>query len=128
MFVIPSFPLTCTIYTFDPAGGGSIAERLTSGCNLAWGHRVQVASTGGTVSPGILTACMTLLLPTLTDIRGPAVYGAVDQGDYVEVPSGSGRLYLVNFVDDIGKGFTNEHRAALISQSFTFGNWPSPIP
>jgi hypothetical protein len=46
--------------------------------------------------------------------------------DIVEVPAGTGRLYLVEQVDDVGKGFLNEHRCATLSKGlFT---WPSPIP
>jgi len=31
-------------------------------------------------------------------------------------------------LDDIGKGFANEHRAAVLQWTILFGFWPSPIP
>jgi hypothetical protein len=57
--------------------------------------------------------------------------------DFVEVPQGSGRWYVVMNVDDVGKGFPNEFRYATIgkifqgasgSGSFTGLFWPAPIP
>jgi hypothetical protein len=54
---------------------------------------------------------MTLLLPKLTDVRPPQATG---QGDVLEVPSGTGRYYWVASVDDVGKGFANEHRFAYL--------------
>jgi hypothetical protein len=73
---------------------------------------------------------MILLLPALTDVR-PALptdptdpSGGVTISDQVEVPKGSGRIYVVLSADDIGKGFPNEHRAALIQMLTT----PFPMP
>ncbi len=63
-----------------------------------------------------------ILFPPLIDIRdlfcpsGP---------DIAEAPAGSGRFYLVRHVDDIAKGFANEHRQATVTK---FGTWPQPIP
>lgn len=65
----------------------------------------------------------TLLMPALTDIRDQFVPGGA--GDLVEVPAGSGRLYNVVLVEDVAKGFTNEHRLAAIQKT---GIWPTPIP
>lgn len=74
---------------------------------------------------------MSLLLPPLTDIRYASNPGASD-ADLVEVPSGSQRLYLVLYVDDVGKGFSNEHRQAIIvraTPAWTIAmNYPSPVP
>jgi len=76
---------------------------------------------------------MQLLLPALTDVRS-GVVAAVP--DFVEVPAGSGRWYQVYAVDDIGKGFANEHRIAVILAVSALVNptayagivWPVPIP
>jgi hypothetical protein len=106
---VPEFPIECQIY--GSLFGGDL--RLTSECNLAWGQRVNAPSTGGTSEIGVPLITMVLLLPPLTDIRGPL---SSTGADGVIVPSGSGRKYTVAFVDDIGKGFSNEHRAAILQQ------------
>jgi hypothetical protein len=77
--------------------------------------------TGGTNQVGVVTLTMNLLLPALVDIRGPQDTIGADQ---VEVPAGSGRWYSVVGVDDIGKGFANEHRSAALVA--IFGTWPAP--
>jgi hypothetical protein len=66
---------------------------------------------------------MNLLLPAKTDVRGPQ---DVRSFDMVEVPAGSGRWYSVVFVDDIGRGFANEHRTAGIHAMV--GQWVPPYP
>jgi hypothetical protein len=76
---------------------------------------------------------MIILLPPLTDIRSKIASG---QSDMVEVPAGSGRWYGAAAVDDIGKGFPNEHRAAFLLQASSYLNptvyaglfWPVPMP
>jgi hypothetical protein len=134
MFSIPQFPLIFDFWTCTGAGFAADTAapiRITSPANLAWGRRVNVASTGGTGSAGILTACMTLLLPALTDVRGPADAAAAADpltgfsGDICGfLANGVPRYYQVVMVDDVGKGFANEHRAAII---FAFpGTWASP--
>jgi hypothetical protein len=45
--------------------------------------------------------------------------------DTVEVPAGSKRYYLIEDVEDLGKGFTNEHRIGLL---VPLAPWPSPLP
>jgi hypothetical protein len=67
---------------------------------------------------------MFLLLPPGTDIRS----GVLGTADDVEVPAGSGRFYEVEFVDDVGKGFANEYRVALLIQTTAWGAWPLPYP
>jgi hypothetical protein len=73
-----------------------------------------------------------LLLPALTDIRSGLL---VVQPDFVQIPAGSGRWYQVVAVDDIGKGFPNEHRAAQCMQVSVLTDaglsgllWPVPMP
>lgn len=114
-FIIPTFNLLCNIappvadgIPALPAGPTRIFDQP---CALVYGKRVNVASTGGTGFAGIPLQVMNLLLPALTDIRGPQDTTSFDQ---VEVPAGSGRWYWVAFVDDIGKGWPNEHRTATL--------------
>lgn len=118
VYTIPTFNLTCNLWT----GGNPVGPpRLSPVCNLAWGRRVNVASTGGTTTLGIPLVTMSLLLPALTDVRGP--FGPSGE-DACEVPAGSGRLYHVVWVDDIGKGFANEHRCAVLEMYSV----PEPMP
>jgi len=130
-YVIPNFNLTCDIY---PGNGGwnpvvgalpTSPARLTAvPCALVYGRRVQVVSTGGTSSPGILVFAMNLLVAKGTDIRG--MQDSTGIPDWVRCPSGSSRWYQVSWVDDIGKGYPNEHRTA--SMLSAEGSWTAPYP
>lgn len=110
---LPAFNLLCNITAPVGGAGGTVPVvpyRLVDvECQLTYGRRAQMSTTGGTSNVGVLAQTMNLLLPKLTDVRGPQDTGPAD---LVEVPSGSGRWYSVTFVDDIGKGFDNEHRTA----------------
>jgi hypothetical protein len=130
-FTVPDFPLTCNIWTGPafPAG----APRLTSPCNLAFGKRVTISPEDVTTNVALLAASQ-LLLPKLTDIRD-ASCNVVNGADIVECPAGSGRYYFSEYVEDLGKGFANEHRIAMLikacaanSTAFVGHNWPTPIP
>jgi hypothetical protein len=129
-FELPAFNLTCEIFT------GPYLTRVSRGtslCNLAWGKRVAPPGGQYTGGSGIGQVPMTLLLPAGTDIRDRSCNG---QADMVEVPQGSGRWYYVLAVDDIGKGFANEHRGAEIFKAYSQVDgtlwaglqWPTPIP
>src|SRR6516225_619651 len=86
----------------------------------------------GNLSPGRITGApfpeglavaiglggMWLRLPIGTDIRDPKAPAGADT---CEVPRHSQRFYTVQWVDDIGFGFTNEHRFAIIQ---ALGTWP----
>jgi hypothetical protein len=124
---LPTFNLLCTITQPDFPGGTvppTFPPRITGqACQLTYGRRVQVVSTGGTVNVGVLAMTMNLLLPPGIDIRGPQ---DTISHDVVEVPEGSGRWYFVAAVDDIGKGFANEHRTAAIFA--LAGQWTAPYP
>jgi hypothetical protein len=124
---LPTFNLTCNISQPDVPGVPGIPDgpyRIEGQtCQLTYGRRVQVTSTGGTTSAGVLTLSMNLLLPKGVDVRGPQDTVSFDM---VECPAGSGRWYTVVAVDDIGKGFTNEHRtASLIALA---ASWLPPYP
>ncbi len=130
---LPTFNLSCNVYT-----GPWLTKvfRFASDCNLAWGRRVNTPSIEGSFIPGgNVTVLMNLLLPAGTDVRccmqaNPPVL------DIVEVPAGSGRWYGVAAVDDSGKGFSNEHRIAVLtpifpaldSIQFAGSQWPTPMP
>lgn len=121
MFILPQFNLAVHIWrhAHDPAVDPP--DVVTVG-NLAWGRRVNVPSTGGTGALGVPLMTLTLLLPPLTDVRGDSTGAAAD---WVEAPAGTGRVYLCYFVDDLGKGFANEHRGAVLGHGPT---WPVPTP
>lgn len=98
--------------------------RLTNQpCALVWGRRVAVGSTGGTTQQGVLTQGISLLVGPRTDVRSPA---CIAGEDCLEVPAGTGRWYQVMMVDDIGRGWPNEHRSALLLA--ILATWPAPIP
>lgn len=117
-YVLPTFNLTGNCWhglNHPPA-----APDLVFDCNLCFGRRIGPFD-------AITTAfCMQLLVPAGTDLRTP-VQG-IPNFDLVEVPAGTGRFYRVQWVDDLGKGFDNEHRFALLLQTNTFSPWPIPMP
>jgi hypothetical protein len=117
-YILPTFNLLVNVWTAGTAPPA--APRTTCMGNLAFGRRT------GPVLPGVASSLMQLLVPAGTDIRD-GVNGPPGR-DLLEVPAGTGRYYQVNVVDDLGKGFANEHRVVLCSKFQGFGNWPIPIP
>ena len=132
-FTLPTFNLTCNIFTTTLGSPGSNTLRIQSACNLAVGKRVRIDHDQGAVTGGVLSPSALLLLPALTDIRDGS---CGSNSDLVEVPDGSGRFYVVLAVDDIGKGFANEHRFAALTKLYGSAGsnvghtalWPTPIP
>ena len=126
-FKLPTFNLLCNISQPDVVDTPGIPDApyriVDQPCQLTYGKRVQVASTGGTAEVGVLVLTMNLLLPAKVDVRGPQ---DVVSFDMVEVPAGSGRWYRVYGVDDIGRGFSNEHRTASILALAK--SWTPPYP
>ncbi len=130
-FVLPDFNLTVDIYT---GPWNTRVLRLSSSANLAFSRRVVQIQAGFDPSASVstLTNIMTLLLPAGTDVRDH--FQGVPY-DLVEAPSGSGRWYAVSGVDDIGKGFANEHRCAYLIKvgaslnaiEFAGLVWPVPM-
>jgi hypothetical protein len=126
---LPTFNLACNIgpsangaFTWPPAPYVGAPRLADVPCALVFGRRVNVASTGGTGDRGYPIQCMSLLLDTDTDVRSSQSVDGVP--DVVEVPAGSGRWYGVFVVDDIGKGYANEHRhAGIIAIE---GTWAVP--
>jgi len=133
-FTLPAFNLLCKIYT-----GPYDTRVLRLGavpCNLAMGRRI-IWGFHDPTNMGYGAASASLLLPALTDIRDPVAQGVPGStADLVEVPAGSGRWYTVDSVDDIGKGFSNEHRFAWLAKlnsnsgrpNTTGLYWPIPMP
>lgn len=123
--VVPNFNLTCNIWTrtLPPPGN---APRLTSPCNLQYSKKL---TTKGDNVTGARNMSMWLLLPAMTDVRGPLTEVAFIASDYVECPAGSSRWYQVVAVDDVSKGFASEYRCALIEQIQSGALvWPVPMP
>jgi len=130
-FELPTFNLPVDIYT-----GPWLTKtlRVSTVGNLAYSKRIALESGGldPTSPTSSAVTVMQLLLPPLTDVRDRYNGGPYD---VVEAPSGSGRWYCVLGVDDIGKGFANEHRCALVQKiaaninavAFAGLNWPTPI-
>lgn len=122
-FVLPTFNLKCNIWHFltAPPSPPVLPDvpcqlRAPSANNLA-----AYLPVGG------VTVGMVVLLPPLTDIRDPYSGGAGSSRPIIEIPSGSGRFYGVVQVDDIGKGFPNEHRFASIVKLTSYP-WVAPYP
>jgi len=118
VFTLPSFPLTVNIWR----GGNDVQAAppdVVVSANLVFPRRAEF---GPSVVSDFAAAWqmltlgwvyMSLLLPIATDIRfRDSALG--QEADAVECPAGTGRFYIVIFVDDVGKGFANEHRQALM--------------
>jgi hypothetical protein len=119
-FILPHFNLNCGIQTYTLTPG---APRLVVGANLQQGRSSRFYifnSVEGATFDGVTTPW--ILVPKLTDVRAANLGGAADM---LELPLGSGRWYYALAVDDIGKGFGNEHRFVIAAQ---LGPWPVPIP
>jgi hypothetical protein len=127
-FVLPTFNLTCNIWRSQPPTPVLPAD-VVALCNFSLGKRI---STGADYIPwfnlpaggGVGISCLIriMLLPALTDIRGLYTAGLPD---WVEVPAGSGRFYRCMDVDDMAKGFANEHRLAWVIPQHDL---PLPVP
>src|SRR6476620_11318073 len=111
-FTLPQFPLDCDIYS-GPWIGKTF--RQTVSANLIFGRRMYLWPTTLEVDErDVFVAEMFVLFPALTDVRTGAQ--GILAHDYLELPADSGRWYMVQFVDDVAKGFDNEHRQAAVSQ------------
>jgi len=120
-YVVPTFNLSVNIWNWVGSPGAfpptNPPDVVTMG-NLTPGKRQAGTEQNGT------SFNMYLLLPRLTDILFNQ-WDLTGGTAWVECPAGSGRFYTCLQVDDIGKGFPNEHRFALIT---SLGAWPNPIP
>jgi len=120
-FVLPTFNLTADVYTSGDTPGVD-PPRITIDCQLRAPsvHNMAQNAINQNAQQGMI-----LLTPPGTDLRDNHSTPG-NAPDVVEVPPGSGRIYVVQIVDDIGKGFPNEHRFAILYKpGFA---WPVPIP
>jgi len=122
MYTLPAFNLTVNIWHWPHDRFTDPPDLVTTG-NLAWGKRTASSTSNDFTFTGFGKLCPILLCPQRTDIRSQEKTGVVN--DVVEVPAGTGRFYEVIYVEDLGRGFANEHRGAMISPT---GGWPTPIP
>lgn len=121
-FIKPTFNLDADIFSF--AGNFGNPPRLTVKAQL---RAPNMNST--TLGSGLLANVISLmmLVDAGTDIRD--LYSApINAPDWVEIPAGSGCRYQVLYVNDVGKGFPNEHRYVQLAKTTIAGGWPVPIP
>lgn len=130
-FALPNFNLTAGVW-HSPGRAPALygPPDLVTPCNLANGRVSHVLQeVRRTDVRQVLGASASALFPKQTDLRDFSVTSDVD---VVEIPLHSGRYYWVAFVDDIAKGFVNEHRWAILpkvhSDGFYDYRWPSIIP
>jgi hypothetical protein len=126
-FTVPNFNIRCNISSPPVPNTPGIPvgpyRNPNVACNLAWGRRTNSSSLTPAAGPVFVASTTDLLMPKLTDIRGPQDTVSYDM---VEVPAGSGRWYVVTTVDDVGKGFVNEYRIAVLLA--LAGSWTAPYP
>lgn len=116
-FVLPTFNLTYNLWHGPHVPPGDPPDD-SGDCQLRGANH-----TAATVNPTPeLAAGAYALFPPGADIRDQ---NTLNGSDVIEIPAGSERYYLVLMVDDIAKGFTNEHRYAVLMKR---GFWPTPIP
>ena len=118
-FVQPTYNLTAGIWR--PGTGPPSAAAVSTPANLSPGRITSGAQPEGYGAP-VDNGPMWLRVPAGKDIRD--IYSG-SPADLVEVPFGSGRFYQAMWVDDIGIGFTNEHRFAVLQKVLP---WPVPYP
>jgi hypothetical protein len=118
MFRLPSFNLTCDIFdhALPPPNAPRIAGQI---CQLRAPGKQTVLQVQYF---GVYLPCWELLLPAQVDIRDLFTSTSFD---FVTVPAGTARLYQVEWVDDVARGFSNEYRIAYV---YKVANWPHPIP
>src|SRR5881397_779005 len=102
MFVLPQFPLTMGIYRMAyPYVFSARIFASNASCQLRnWGSQSK-SLTGNFFSPGLDPGQAAVLTPPGTDLRDISCGAGAD---LLEVPAGSGRWYIVGYVDDVAKG------------------------
>lgn len=118
----PSFNLTADIY--DLADWPSGSPRLTS-ISCQWRGVGKAASIYNAVSVTSFSVPTEILFPAGTDVRS-LFESATSSYDIIKLyMGGSFRPFRVLDVYDIGKGFTNEYRVAVVVK---LAPWTPPIP
>jgi hypothetical protein len=82
----------------------------------------QVTFNNYNTNPVVYMSTVFLRMPRGTDLRWQPNQ---DPPPKVEVPSGSGKRYIVKQVEDCNCGFANEFRVAVL---VPVAPWPAPIP
>jgi len=139
-FRTPNFNLNIDLWRKPSVPGTDPPDASFMG-NLSVGRRTQNVwlplDSTSVLKRFVVKQISELMVPALTDVQ-PSDHTAVGPSDAVEVPSGSGRFYIVLTVEDVAKGFSNEYRLlGLIQSDFvtnglipgvTVPTFPSPIP
>jgi hypothetical protein len=139
-FRLPNFNLAVDLWRKPSVPGVDPPDASFMG-NLSVGRRTQNVwlplDSTSVLKRFVVKQISELLVPALTDVQ-PSDHNAVGPSDAVEVPSGSGRFYIVLTVEDVAKGFSNEYRLlGLIQSDFVTSGlipgilvpiFPSPIP
>jgi hypothetical protein len=123
-YTIPPMPVEFSIWRFSNWAGVVPPVNpadITDNCNLTPGRREWTQSGGG-VSYIIVSQALDI---RFSEDLAFTVLPAADP-DLVEVPTGSGRYYVVYDVEQLGMGFPNWHQEAAIVKQ---GPWvPGPPP
>lgn len=120
-FRVPRFNLVARVWHGTPAIPPAAAPDLSPQCQLVWDRAADIPFVRSS-TPFRLGHVMKVRFPARTDVRDQ---NSTTNADVVEVPSGSGRFYLVFWVDDVGRGFANEYRQAMV---MAIAPWPTPDP
>jgi hypothetical protein len=134
MFNTPDFNLTAAVYRMTvPYDFATKVFSADLPCQLRGFGQHPKDVTILLVSSVAIWGEIYVLFPQGSDVRDISCGSG---SDLLEVPAGSGRWYLVVYVDDVAKGFTNEYRSASVIKIFGddgasfrhFPPWPAPIP
>ena len=118
-FSVPTFNLATNIWHAPIIPPAAPSLMVTANLQYARHDKVEIFN-------GQDGSIMYLLVPKLTDIRG--LWEGIES-DVIECPAGSSRFYYILQVDDVGKGFPNEYRIAIMEQvTDPFGAFGIPFP
>jgi hypothetical protein len=131
-FILPTFPLECDVWhAYDPAVSFYAApDVIKVKCNLSPGRRVMTGYAHLVPVNDYFVFPMEVLFQPGEDIRS---FNNAVIPDLIELPFGTGRFYIISYVDDIAKGFANEHRFCIchlhaVDTVFVDVTVPFPIP
>lgn len=132
-FQPPAFVLSVNLWRNAGVGGLYVAPNLVFNAALSCGRRVTEKNVTGATPSVASTQMVELLCPKGTDVR--STWNNV-ANDLVEVPAGSKRFYDIWWVDDVGKGFSNEYRLCTMLFRINSGGGgaafgfpvPTPLP
>jgi len=118
-FRLPNFNVACNVWNNGPTIPPAGPPTFTVNGNLSPGKLTISQKNAAGAFPQFT---MLLRVPALTDLRGYNFATA----SVLECPAASGRFYQCWYVDDIAKGFPNEHRFCEMWQDPV--TWPLPTP